>query len=262
MRRLTGLLGAAALLAACATAPESAPSPDSNLPTSTITLTTPDGVTIHGEPFLAGLDDGQPLILLFHQGGSNGRAEYGPLTDWLNSEGYRAIAWDQRQGGSIYGGENRTVNALPEGVAYTYCDAYPDLERAVDYALEASLANEVIVWGSSYSAALVFQLAAKNPGKISALVSASPASGDPMKDCLAKDWLDAVTVPMFVMSPQSEMERNGTQAQAALMRDAGATYHVALKGVHGSSMLVDERTKHDMSADRAVVMEWLKGLPD
>lgn len=255
MRLLHGLIAGIALLAACT----STPAP---VPNETIVLTTPDGVTIHGEPFFEGLSDSQPLILLFHQGGSNGRAEYGPLTSWLNEAGYRVIAWDQRQGGGIYGSENRTVAALPEGTSYTYCDAYPDLERALTYALDTGLAEEVIIWGSSYSAALVFQLAANNPDKVSALVSASPASGGPMKDCLAREWLADVSAPMFVMSPQSEMERPSTQEQAAQMLEAGATYHIVIDGVHGSSMLVDDRTKKDMSADRAVVTEWLGSLPN
>ena len=83
-----------------------------------------------------------------------------------------------------------------------------------------------------------------------------------MKDCLAREWLADVSAPMFVMSPQSEMERPSTQEQAAQMLEAGATYHIVIDGVHGSSMLVDDRTKKDMSADRAVVTEWLGSLPN
>ena len=56
-----------------------------------------------------------------------------------------------------------------------YCDVYPDLEAALAFALEEAGVSQVIIWGSSYSASLVYRLAAEHPNEVSALVAASPA---------------------------------------------------------------------------------------
>ncbi len=219
---------------------------------------TSDGVTIHGEKYFSTLNDKSPLILLFHQAGSNGRGEYGELIPWLNKSGFRVIAWDQRNGGKRYGSENRTVNILPKGTPNSYCDAYPDLQAALDYTVKKGFADNVMVWGSSYSAALVVQLAAKNNSKVTGVASFSPASGGPMVDCRARHWLGKVKAPMLFMRPESEMARESSVEQKGILIKAGADFKVVENGVHGSSMLVDARTKHDMAQARAGVMKWLK----
>ena len=68
--------------------------------TGAITTLTSDGVTVYGELYFGELDDSAPLVLLFHQGRSNGRGEYAEIAAWLNASGYRTIAWDQRAGGA------------------------------------------------------------------------------------------------------------------------------------------------------------------
>lgn len=227
-------------------------------PTDVLTATTADGVTIHGKPYFGGLDADAPLVLLFHQGGANGRGEYGPIVPWLNESGFRAIAWDQREGGGTFGSVNRTVEGLAEGTPNGYCDAYPDLQAAVDYVMDKGLAERVIVWGSSYSGALVFQLAAKNPDVVAGIIAFSPASGGPLANCRAVQWIDGVSAPKLVMRPASEMEIPSAQNQRDVLVANDAAFHVVEGGVHGSSMLVDDRTEADMSAARAYVMEWLK----
>lgn len=224
---------------------------------TTITTQASDGVTVYGERYYGNLDSTTPLILLFHQGGSNGRAEYKPLADWLNDAGYRAIAWDQRTGGDIYGEANRTANGLPDGERPSYCDAYPDLQAALDYVLSGGEAETAIVWGSSYSAALVFRLAAENVGNVSGVLAFSPASGGPMERCRARIWANDVKAPVAVYKPSSEMERPSAPEQRRLLQAAGVEFSVVANGVHGSSMLVDERTEHDMNATRANVITWL-----
>lgn len=260
------LLSVAAVLAACAkddvSVPDiAAPAPEqieTVIAENPITVSTSDSVKIFGDAHFSGLPATAPLILLFHQGGSNGRAEYGPIIPWLNEAGYRVIAWDQRSGGKLYGGNNRTKNGLIEGTAKGYCDAYPDLQAALDYAIDHNFADEVFIWGSSYSGALVFQLAAKNPDKISGVMAFSPASGKPLAPCLATQWIDRVKAPMLVFSPRSEMDRETTQEQKSMMDEYGVTYHITENGIHGSSMLVDDRTENDMSDGRAKVIAWLK----
>ena len=91
------------------------------------------------------------------------------------------------------------------------------------------------------------------------VIAFSPASGDPMAGCMARQWVESVDVPMLVMRPASEMEMASAQAQRPLMEAAGAGFRVVDDGVHGSSMLVDERTGTDMSEARAFVAGWLVG---
>ncbi len=227
-------------------------------PTDVITAKTLDGVIIHGQSYFGDLDADAPLVLLFHQGGANGRGEYAPIAPWLNENGFRAIAWDQRAGGGTFGSVNRTVEGLAEGTPNGYCDAYPDLQAAVDYVMDKGLAERVIVWGSSYSGALVFQLAAKNPNAVSGVLAFSPASGGPLANCRAAQWIDGVTVPKLVMRPASEMEIPSAQNQRDVMVANGSAFYVVDEGVHGSSMLVDDRTEANMSAARTRVLEWLK----
>ena len=45
----------------------------------------------------------------------------------------------------------------------------------------------VMIWGSSYTGALIFQLATKNPGAVDGLMAFSPSADEPLKDCLEKD---------------------------------------------------------------------------
>ncbi len=224
----------------------------------TITTQTTDGVTIYGELYFGDLDMAAPLILMFHQGGSNGRGEYADIAAWLNDNGFRVIAWDQRAGGEVYGESNRTVAGLPEGEALGYCDAAPDLQAAVDYVAENKLADRVILWGSSYSAALIFGTASANPKLTSGVIAFSPASGGPLENCRARLWVGDISRPMFVLRPASEMERGSSIEQRDILTSAGVEFLVVDNGVHGSSMLLDARTEQDMSAARAEVLAWLK----
>ena len=226
----------------------------------TISVVTSDGVQIYGERYFGDLGGEAPLILLFHQGGSNGRGEYAGIANWLNGEGYRALAWDQRRGGESFGSENRTLAGLEEGAEYGYCDAAPDLQAAIDYVRAEGLAERVVLWGSSYSAALVFQMAADNSDAVSGVIAFSPASGGPLADCLARQWLDEIEAPMFAFRPKSEMASSSAQEQKQIFEAAGVKVFVAENGVHGSSMLVDDRTGQDMSAIRREVADWLGAL--
>lgn len=226
--------------------------------TATVQAKTPDGITIYGEKYYGTLSAKTPLVLLFHQGGSNGRAEYAELAAWLNDAGFRAIAWDQRSGGELYGKSNRTKAGLASDYKPGYCDAYVDMQTALDFVRQEKEADKVIVWGSSYSAALVFRLAAENPTKIYGVVAMSPASGGPMRACHAGMWADAVQAPVLAMNPATEMTRDSTIEQQRVLKKAGVKHVVINNGIHGSSMLVDERTKHDMSEARQMVSNWLK----
>ena len=127
-----------------------------------------------------------------------------------------------------------------------------------DLVTEQGLADEVVVWGSSYSGALVFRLAAENEDRIAGVIAFSPASGGPMVDCRARNWAGHLSVPVAVFRPRPEMERESSLEQRQVLTAAGADFHVVEHGVHGSSMLLDARTGHDMGVARRAVVEWLE----
>jgi pimeloyl-ACP methyl ester carboxylesterase len=149
---------------------------------------------------------------------------------------FNVLAIDQRSGGDNGGWSNRTVEGLG-GKQFSYCEAYHDLEAALAYAESHGFEGRKIVWGSSYSAALVVQLAAKNPDQVDGVLAFSPASGGPMADCLAGPYFEDLGVPLLALRPQREMAIESTQRQAEAIRHHGHRLYVADNGVHGSSML-------------------------
>ena len=225
-----------------------------------VTTKTTDGVTVYGYQYFGGLPDDAPLLLVFHQGLSNARGEYAGLAEWLNSEGFRVLAWDQRNGGDLYGSENQTLRDLPEGTPNGYCDTYKDVEAALQYTKSNRLADSVIAWGSSYSGALVFQLATNHEDFVRGVIAFSPSTGGSVVECRARLWVDAIDVPKVVFRPESEMARESSVEQRDIVTAAGGEYHVIEGGVHGSSALVDERTEQDMQSARQAVLQWLRGV--
>lgn len=226
-----------------------------------ITAEAADGATVFGTASFDGLPDTAPLIVLFHQGGSNARAEYQPLVPWLNANGFRTIGWDLRVGGDIYGLSNRTADARLPVKPASYCEGFPDMQAALETALTYAPTGQVIAWGSSYSGALVFHLAAEEADKLSHVISASPANGSPMADCLPQARLDELRTPAFVLSPTVEMNNEEDFQEKARFEQAGVNVLIVEDGIHGSSMLVDARTEADMSNARDAVIAWLTQDP-
>ncbi|MEQ8523785.1 alpha/beta fold hydrolase [Gracilimonas sp.] len=218
-----------------------------------ITFTTKDGVLIYGDYYNTGSE--YPIILLFHQGGSNGRAEYTPIIPSLLKKNYNILTIDQRQGGQIYGGYNRTVAELK--TSYTYCEAYQDLESSLEY-VQTLETGPVIIWGSSYSASLAIQLAKKNTESVSAVLAFSPASGGPMQDCRPDPFLENLNTPLLVLRPESELEIGSAKAQFELVEKHGHQTYIARHGTHGSSMLVDNRVEGSVEENWSAVISFIE----
>lgn len=219
-----------------------------------VTFQATDGATIHGTWYRSG-DTASALILAFHQGGASGEAEYGPIAPQLNRMGYDLLAIDQRAGGSLFGGVNRTVQA--RGGETGYCDAAPDLEGALTYARYHVRDQPIILWGSSYSAALVLRLAATNPEGVIGVLAFSPASGDPMERCKGEEVSDRIRIPVLALRPRGEVERETVALQAELFRSQGHQTFVAEPGAHGSSMLVEERVGSSVEETWDMVLNFL-----
>jgi dienelactone hydrolase len=214
-----------------------------------ITLEASDGVKVYAWHYAAA-DKAKPAILLFHQAGSN-HAEYAPIAPHLAALGYHSLALDQRSGGRMWGQPNRTASELGKQVDYP--EALPDLEAALEWAPQQGLRQRSIVWGSSYSAALVFLLAARHPNSVAAVMAFSPGEylGDQHS---VKDAAATLQVPVFITSAQDSKEIATARAIAAAVPGGNATQFVPTRGgVHGSSTLrVDRNPKGAQENWRAV----------
>ena len=190
-----------------------------------------DGIRIGARYYPA--EKPKALILLFHQAGSS-KDEYAKIAPRLVAGGFSALAIDQHSGGSLFG-RNETVARI--GQAMSFEDARQDLDVALDWASQRGL--PVIVWGSSYSAALAFELVADNPGRIAGLLAFSP--GEFLKGATrVRNAARRIQVPVYVTMASGEEE------QARQIFDAIASKDKVLglpaqRGVHGSATLDPDR---------------------
>lgn len=194
-----------------------------------VSFRTKDGVTVYGD-FRPAAGKPRATILLFHMAGSNG-GEYDPIAPVLNKAGFATLAIDQRSGGTLWGRANRTASAAKRGGSYAA--ALPDLEAAVAFGQEKK-AGPLAIWGSSYSSALVFVVAAHHP-EVKALLAFSPAEyigGYSIGGEAAK-----LTIPVYITSAPSEVESASARDLAVAVPGHRAVQYVPKRGVHGSATL-------------------------
>lgn len=219
---------------------------------------TPDSIKIYGDLYESQKTD--PVILLFHQGGSNARAEYGSIIPKLTEQGFNVLAIDQRVGGQIYGNFNRTVAEIHDNTfdnPYGYCDALNNLESALDYMINSGFSGDKILWGSSYSASLAIQLANKRQEDVLAVLAFSPASGKPLAKCRPEQYFESLKTHLLILRPPNEMNNENTIAQIDLANQHNHRTYVAKHGVHGSSMLIPERVGNNVDETWEVVNAFL-----
>ncbi len=218
-----------------------------------VTLVAADGVKVHGE-FWPAADARAPLILAFHQAGSS-QAEYTPLAPRLNRAGFHVLAIDQRSGGGEFGGRNRTVAGL--GKSTGYGAALADLEAALAWSKGRAQGAPVVVWGSSYSAALVFLLAAQHPMDVAGLLAFSPGEylDKPGKVSTAAA---ALRMPVFITQSSDAEE---IQESADLLRATASSDKTQFlpkrKGVHGSATLRADRNPAGAEENWVAVLAFL-----
>ena len=244
---ITGFLLLAACQQASAPAAEPAEQGIAQLAAAVpVTLTATDGVKVAGLHYPA--PKAKAVILLFHQADSS-KAEYATIAPGLVAAGYSALAIDQRSGGDLFG-PNQTVAAL--GRSADYAEAQRDLEAALAWGKEQGA--PVILWGSSYSAALVFRVAA-DPA-VKAVLAFSPGEylgdGAPVAAAAGR-----VEVPTFVTSASDPGEIAAAKAILAASPATAKEQHVPVKGVHGSSTLIPARNPSGAAANWEAVLAFL-----
>ena len=196
-----------------------------------------DGTPVFGELWPTA-SKSAPLILAFHQAGSN-HTEYTPLAGRLNQAGFSVLAIDQRSGGGAFGGVNKTVAAL--GRSASYDAALQDMEAALDWAKTHHPGVPVLVWGSSYSAALVFLLTAKHPSEIQGLLAFSPGEYLQKPDAV-RAAARSIKVPVFIdQAADADEEEQSRSILAALPGTDKIQFIAKRPSVHGSSTLRTDR---------------------
>jgi len=204
---------------------------------SEVWLTAEDEVRIRADLYALTADEAKsaPLILLFHQAGSN-RGEYATIAPRLNELGFHALAVDQRSGGTRWGFDNETVKAL--GKSGDYLEALPDLEAALKWKSDSGYEGQTLVWGSSYSAALVFLLAAEH-SEIDGILSFSPGEYLGSRADEVAKAAKKIDRPVLVLTPADERDRAKPIVDVIPAEDKRLV--IPDRAVHGSSMLVLER---------------------
>ena len=220
-----------------------------------VTFNSKDGIKLYADIYNSKKGKSAPLIMLFHQGGGDVRGEYATIIPRLQKLGYNIMATDTRQGGTRFGTNRTMANIKKE---FGYCDAYQDLEAALDFVKNEGFTGKRIAWGSSFSAALVFQLASKRGNDLAGILGFSPASGGPMAACKPSLYATGVKIPALGLRPRREM-RTGV-IQFAEFKKHGIETYVSENGVHGSSMLVESRVKGDVEPHWKTVLTFIENI--
>lgn len=200
------------------------------------------------------LTDSTWLRLLFHQADSN-KAEYATIAPKLANAGYTSLAIDQRSGGSLFGPNDTAAHFAKRA---SYADAKNDLVAALDWARRRRL--PIILWGSSYSAALVFEVAADHPNQVGAVLAFS--SGEYLETANEVARAAAkVYAPIYITSASSADE---VEAARAILSASPAPIKAQFEphyGVHGSSTLIETRNPKGAAENWRHVLAFLTALP-
>lgn len=207
----------------------------------TITFKSEDGVTITADIYMAH-DKTAPFILLFHQAGWS-RGEYIEIAPKLNSMGFNCIAIDQRSGNGVNGVKNMTkLSAEKMNKGTSYIDALTDIESAISYSKQHFVKGKLIIWGSSYSAALVLKFAGDNPKTIDGVLSFSPGEyfekAGKSKTYIIRSAKN-ITCPVFITSAKAEKENWWSIYNAIASRDK-TWFLPKTQGNHGSRALFEK----------------------
>jgi dienelactone hydrolase len=225
---------------------------------TTIHFPAGDGVTITADVY-APHPATAPLIVLFHQARFS-RGEYRTIAPRLNQLGFNAMAVDARSGHETQGVGNETAtSACALGKPTNYVDAIPDLKAAVAQARTLAQ-GKLLIWGSSYSSALVLVLGAEL--KADAVISFSP--GEYFDDQgKSKTWVaeqaKSLAVPVFIASAKSEATDSAPLA-AAIDPKLVTTFVPTTAGHHGSSALL--AAQPDAESYWTAVTAFLKPFTD
>jgi dienelactone hydrolase len=168
-----------------------------------ITFNSGDGIQITADLYMSQSADA-PFIILFHQAGYS-RGEYREIAPRLNSMGFNCMAVDQRSGKEINGVKNQThEEAVSKNLPTEYLDALADIEAAYVYVKHGIKPEKIILWGSSYSASLMFYMGSEHHKNISGILAFAPAEYFKINGKTIATYASRVTAPVFITSAKNE----------------------------------------------------------
>ena len=213
----------------------------------TIKFPSVDSVEITADVYLINENQHTPLIVLFHQAGWS-RGEYLEIAPKLNMLGFNCIAIDLRSGGEINGITNETaISAVQAQKSTKYIDALPDIIASLIYVKKSFNSKKIIAWGSSYSAALVLQIAGTQPDLVDGVLAFAPGEyfaklGKP------KTWIQDsaahINVPVFITSAHDE-RKLWAAIYNAIQSQNKSSFLPTTEGNHGSRALWEEFADSD-----------------
>ena len=212
----------------------------------TITFKSLDKLEITADTYFTNPND-SPIIILFHQAGWS-RGEYLEIAPKLNHLGFNCLAIDQRSGGEINEIANETYRrAVKQNLGTNYIDAEIDIVASIEFVKKTyPQSKKVIIWGSSYSAALVIKIAGDR-NDLSAVLAFAP--GEYFED-LGKpsDYVTQsaknITIPIFITSAKEE--KSNWWKIYEVIPSIGKDYFLPeTKGQHGSRALWEKFPEHN-----------------
>lgn len=200
----------------------------------TVHFTSSDGLKITVDLYMTA-DIKAPFIILYHQAGYS-RGEYRSIAPKLNKLGFNCMAVDQRSGNEVNGVINETAKEAKKLNKPTeYLDAIPDIEAAYLYVKHSIKPNKIIVWGSSYSAAIVFFLGSAHYNGINGVLAFSPGEYFKINGKEIQSYAAKLNCPVFVASAKDEY-KSWKGIYAAVKKDK-YSFLPNNNGKHGSKAL-------------------------
>jgi dienelactone hydrolase len=216
-----------------------------------------DGLEITADLYITNPEN-SPFIILFHQAGWS-RGEYLEIAPKLSQMGFNSMAVDQRSGGQVNGVINETHRqAVAKNLATEYTDAEADMNSAIDYVkAKFSQSSKLIIWGSSYSSALVLKIAGDRKD-IDGSLSFAPGEyfSNKGNDYITKSAIN-ITKPIFITSKKDEKE-NWWSIYNKIPSSKKAYFLPKTSGQHGSRALWEKFPEHKDYWN--AVIEFLKNI--
>ena len=215
-------------------------------PYRTVAFEAADGLEITADLY-EGAERQAPSVLLFHQSMSS-RGEFRNIGPRLQRLGYNALAVDLRWGGSRAGVVNETASRNGTGAVVEAVEAgdespwptidasYQDMEAAVEWLRSTGYEAPVYALGSSFSAMLVYRLAAERD--VAGVLAFSPGEYDEERPDVVKTWAAELEVPVFSFAPAGEEEM--VREIGGVVTSPGSLFATGQVEGHGASILDED----------------------
>ena len=179
------------------------------------------------------------FIVLCHQAGWS-RGEYREIAPRLNELGFNCVAIDQRSGGTVNRVSNLTrMKAIAQSKPANFVTAEQDIIAAVKWAKSKHCTGKVLLWGSSYSAALALRIAGEDPDLVDGVLAFAPGEYFEKFD-KPKDWIATsakkISVPVFITSAKDESKKWSAIFEA-IPGESKTKFIPETAGNHGSRAL-------------------------